>query len=295
MTFGDFQQDAAATDRAPQSVAGEHLVLLGLVTQVGQLSEIFKKRLRDEADFQYFKRQAGEQIGDLLWYTAALAKRLDLKLDDIATRLLEENRRRWIAGPTQASLFDNDRYAPPSQQLPRKFVAKFETIPGTLSPDLPQTIVTLNGKPFGDPIDDNERRANNYRFHDALHLANVVFLNWSPVVRSLTQSKRKCDPLIDRCEDGARSIQAEEEIVNYVYSVAEKHNFWVNSTTIDTSILNKIQDFLKDWEVASRTQAEWEQCILYGYKVFNELVKAQGGYLIGDIDKRSLTYQKDPP
>ena len=47
--------------------------------------------------------------------------------------------------------------------------------------------------------------ADGYRYHDIFHIANAVFLGWSPVVRALLRCKRKSQPHIDENEDGARA------------------------------------------------------------------------------------------
>ncbi len=82
----------------------------------------------------------------------------------------------------------------------------------------PDGPVTIRGKlagfqagtEVGDPLTDNTRRMDAYRFHDAIHLGFMAVLGWSPVMRALLRLKRKSSPEADECEDGARAIFAEE-------------------------------------------------------------------------------------
>lgn len=50
------------------------------------------------------------------------------------------------------------------------------------------------GLNIGDRLTDNAMEADDYRFHDVFHFANLAVLTWSPVLRSLLRLKRKSDP-----------------------------------------------------------------------------------------------------
>lgn len=52
------------------------------------------------------------------------------------------------------------------------------------------------GAELGDPLTDNTRRVDAYRFHDAIHLGFMAVLGWSPVMRALLRLKRKSSPRI---------------------------------------------------------------------------------------------------
>lgn len=66
------------------------------------------------------------------------------------------------------------------------------------------------GDQLGDPLTDNSRYADGYRYHDAIHFGFMAILGWSPNSRSLLRVKRQSDPVKDECDDGAQSIFAEE-------------------------------------------------------------------------------------
>jgi NTP pyrophosphatase (non-canonical NTP hydrolase) len=87
MTFEEFQQAARSTALYPQ----EHRVTyaaLGLVGEAGEIANKVKKTLR--GDKQLDRDILADEMGDVLWYLAALASDLDLNLDDVARRNVEK-------------------------------------------------------------------------------------------------------------------------------------------------------------------------------------------------------------
>ncbi|MFV2011810.1 MULTISPECIES: nucleoside triphosphate pyrophosphohydrolase family protein [unclassified Micromonospora] len=87
MDLDDYQRGAGRT-AAPRDKKNEllHLVL-GLVGESGEVAEKFKKWVRDcDSDESRIDRaDITKELGDVLWYVAALAAYLDLSLNDIAT------------------------------------------------------------------------------------------------------------------------------------------------------------------------------------------------------------------
>lgn len=87
MTFNDYQAAALKT----ALVRGkDHEVLervLGLVGETGEIAEKFKKLIRDhDYDISKLDREdMKKELGDVLWYIAALADYLNMSLDDIAS------------------------------------------------------------------------------------------------------------------------------------------------------------------------------------------------------------------
>ncbi len=104
MECDDYQRAALRTARdrdAPDEFM--HLVL-GLVGEAGEIAEKVKKLIRDKnGDLARLDRDdMAAELGDVLWYTAVLAKFLDLSLDDVAQRnvdkLADRQRRAVIGG-----------------------------------------------------------------------------------------------------------------------------------------------------------------------------------------------------
>ena len=77
-TFNDYQRDAMRT--APEPNLG--IFTLGLVGEAGEVAELVKKHLGHghALNVEKFKKE----LGDVLWYVAALAQSQGLSLADVA-------------------------------------------------------------------------------------------------------------------------------------------------------------------------------------------------------------------
>jgi NTP pyrophosphatase (non-canonical NTP hydrolase) len=92
MNFDEYQRRAIKTDLfggKPQPVDSHAFLaqLLGLMGEAGEISEKFKKIIRDQ-DAKLTKENKQEikkELGDLLWYISVVSTYLGLKLDDVAT------------------------------------------------------------------------------------------------------------------------------------------------------------------------------------------------------------------
>lgn len=92
MTLNDYQKEAAVTDllgngqTAPVSDPAHIAKVLGLVGEAGEVAEKYKKIIRDKkgeltnGDIQ----ELVKELGDVLWYTAMLARYLGVDFDDVA-------------------------------------------------------------------------------------------------------------------------------------------------------------------------------------------------------------------
>ena len=63
-------------------------------------------------------------------------------------------------------------------------------------------------------------------------------------------------------------------------------------TRVDWDLLRTIQRLTAsgDWEIKSRTAADWELAILTGFSVWREVVINDGGTVAGDLMARSLVF-----
>lgn len=286
MKFRTFQDAARQTDqRQGTDLADIAVHLLGMVGEAGSVATEYKKLLRDGPAHTAAKARIREELGDVLWYTATLATKLDLDLDDIARANLEKTRDRWLR--TTAEPFD-DRYLP-SEQLPR--TGTFEFIASVSDAGRPTVRVRHEGRWMGDPLTDNSHVDDGYRFHDVFHLAYAAVLGWSPVTRKLMGRKRKSDPEVDEAEDGGRAIVAEEGIALMAFAYAVGHNYLDGVTRLDFPFLNVIKDVTAPYEVGVRTAADWEQAVLIGFAAWRALRDNNGGTVILDSARRSLTFQ----
>lgn len=85
--LSDYEQAIAATDRFEDSEVTP--ILLGLFGEVGSVMSTSKKLHREKGAFTGFRRDVEEELGDTLWYVAALCRRLDVKLSDMFARVLD--------------------------------------------------------------------------------------------------------------------------------------------------------------------------------------------------------------
>jgi NTP pyrophosphatase (non-canonical NTP hydrolase) len=102
--------------------------LLGLLGEAGSVATEYKKHLRDGDAHTAWKSRMREELGDVLWYAATLASKLDLNLDDIAAANLHKTRDRWLRSDTDPF----DAHYPEQERLPLH--AQLEFVPDTDDP-----------------------------------------------------------------------------------------------------------------------------------------------------------------
>lgn len=99
MGLNDYQKAAAKT----AIYKAEHSILypaLGLAGEAGEVANKVKKMLRDGT----FDRQAiAAEIGDVLWYIAALSRDLNIDMHDLAMNNLEKLYGRKARGTLKGS------------------------------------------------------------------------------------------------------------------------------------------------------------------------------------------------
>lgn len=286
MDFPEYQRAVRDTDQTQgRELADIAVHLLGLNGEAGSVATAYKKYLRDgDADAGY-KLRLREELGDVLWYVATLADKLDLNLDEIAAANLDKTRSRWLPGSHDPL----DSAFPAGERLPRQGTYTF--VPETGPNGYPQVRIYLDGQPVGDPLTDNSSNDDGYRYHDSFHLAYTTFLGWSPVTRALLRRKRKSDPAIDEQEDGGRAIVAEEAISLMAFAYGAQHHHLHGITRLDQQLLDGITLMTSGLEVSTRTHADFETAILEGHRVYRLLVEHNGGYVDFDADGPSLTFR----
>ncbi|MGH7240438.1 MAG: nucleoside triphosphate pyrophosphohydrolase family protein [Candidatus Saccharimonadales bacterium] len=285
----EYQTEALKTDKTYEmdELKALMLPLLGLADETGSVLTEFKKHIVDGDHYRIFRSRVSEELGDILWYLANLASKEDIKLSEIAEKNLIKNRDRWGTSTTASELFDEN--CPPTQQLPRIF--EVFLIPREV--DGKKIVrVYVNGIKCGDEIDDNSYVDDGYRFHDVFHFSYVAYLGWSPVIRKLLECKRKKDPDVDRIQDGARARVIEEAISAMVFNFADDYSFFEHGGTVTNALLNNIKSLTSHLEVKRRTNKEWEKAIVSGFDIWRELMKNDGGVIMGDMKKRMLRYER---
>jgi NTP pyrophosphatase (non-canonical NTP hydrolase) len=285
----DYQHQAQATDVLASDV---YLPLLGMVGEVGSLVAEYKKRERDKVGYRAFEQTVHEELGDLLWYMAAVANRTGLDLSDVAAANLRKVRETFRSKGFPEPVTRLDADAPAEEQLPSVLTVTFVEFQ-----DLREDGVVLNkvrmvlgDQPIGDVLDDNSLDADDYRFHDVFHLAHMAVLGWSPVMRGLLGRKRRTNPDMKRVQDGGRAIAIEEGLSAFVFSVSADYDRFRTSTDIPQSVLKACRSMTAHLEVSSRGSADWALAIRAGYRMFHELTTHRGGSITADLEARTLKF-----
>ena len=107
MHLDGYQQAAKETAIYPCGAKSEGLsyVTLGLVGEAGEISNKVKKVLRDDEGIVTSDRRnaIAKELGDVLWYAAAIATELGCPLGWIAAQNLDRLAARQKAGTIQGS------------------------------------------------------------------------------------------------------------------------------------------------------------------------------------------------
>lgn len=104
MDFNQYQFRTGITAKYPQDRAVEYLVL-GLTSEAGEVAGKYKKIIRDKNGSltDDSKQDICDEIGDVLWYCAQLAKHLDTNLSAVAARNLHKLESRLQRGTISGS------------------------------------------------------------------------------------------------------------------------------------------------------------------------------------------------
>ena len=94
MRFDEYQEEAKKTAIYPDQYRVVYPAL-GLAGEAGEVAEKVKKHIRDGVlNVEELKKE----LGDVLWYLAAIASDLGLTLDDVAEANLQKLRSRQARG-----------------------------------------------------------------------------------------------------------------------------------------------------------------------------------------------------
>ena len=106
-TMDEFQKVCALRAVYPFKETGNTssicYTLLGLVGEAGEIANKYKKVLRGDVIKEDFRSLAKDELGDVMWYIAMLAKELNLSLNDIAEANVEKLRSRAVRGVLKGS------------------------------------------------------------------------------------------------------------------------------------------------------------------------------------------------
>ncbi len=289
MDLRSYQSAASKTDCFQAGGSADLMLpLLGLAGEVGELQSEYKKALRDGDAPELFRDRFAEELGDVLWYVANLATKLDFDLNQIAELNLHKSRERWgrrcgLLVPRPAF----DEGYPEDERLPRRLRVHLKPEELTGGRNVVQAYV--GSCKLGDHLTDNAYVKDGYQFHDAFHYAFAAVLGWSPITRWLLNRKRKSRPEVDEVEDGARAKAAEEGISLFVFSHAKEYNWLEGKASVSSEMLRSIKWMASGLEAAKCSTGEWGDAIIQGFAAWRVIERNHGGVLSLDLDQRKIT------
>src|SRR5438132_14179231 len=123
MELNAYQQAGQETNLLRDREQDDRLVaaMLGLASEAGSLLDVHKKIMTDQIDLQTGDEVFQRELGDLLWYVAAVATAKGYALEDIALSNLERTRGLWEeyrTPPDFSRLRHFDGSFPAGEQVP---------------------------------------------------------------------------------------------------------------------------------------------------------------------------------
>lgn len=105
MKFDDYQKQAIKLNVSSDSVLKNEILVLGIVGEAGEVADKWKKVLayHDDKFTDDDIAEIGKELGDVVWYVAALAESLGLSFGDIAAGNLEKLHSRHSRGVVKGS------------------------------------------------------------------------------------------------------------------------------------------------------------------------------------------------
>lgn len=259
-------------------------ILRSILAEIGKLAT---------GEFDQSPEKLEPILSDILRSLVTICYLQKLSIDNVLRENISKITGRWPKGtPIHLALFD-EQY-PPYEQFPRKLTFQFRECKIR---DAEYCYLSLNGVNIGGRLTDNSHEDDGYRFHDVFHMAYLVHLGWSPVLRALLKLKRKSDPQIDENEDSARAIIIEEGIATWIFNHAKEASYFKGMEVgkLSYSLLKQIRDLVSGYEVEQCPPWQWERAILDGFSVFNELKCHKEGFVTLDLIARTLSYSEENP
>lgn len=296
MDFQEYVDRASATDNLGSDEEAIRIGLFGIAGEAGSVVSEAKKWFRDGGPLPGLRDRVGEELGDLLWYIALLARRLDIDLAAVAQENIDKTDSLWSTSLPPVPQYDDHPHE--RQKLLRRMRVRFEEdrsgqIPVVRMVPEEQLAerITLERErkgtvQLGDVLNDNADVDDGYRYHDIIHLAHATVLGWSPVLRALMGAKRKDVGDLDRVQDGARAIAIEEGLAAFVFNYMEPFDFAPDA--IGWDLFKHVRRTVRGLEVASQPVAAWRSAYAQAFEIFPRLRDDRGGVVECDLDAREL-------
>lgn len=118
--LSEYEDAVAPTDRFPDAEVTP--ILLGLFGEVGSVMSTSKKLHREKSAFAGYMRDVEEELGDTLWYVAALCRRLKVGLSDLFSEVLDGS------GYTISVVANGDPHGPVAKVISTADLAPLDSI-----------------------------------------------------------------------------------------------------------------------------------------------------------------------
>jgi NTP pyrophosphatase (non-canonical NTP hydrolase) len=217
------------------------------------------------------------------WYLRALSA-AQVAFAEVVRKNIAKTSSRFL-DPDYARLPTFDHEFPEAEQLPKHFEITIN------QRSTGRSYMQWNGVYIGDPLSDNIRDPDGFRFHDVFHFAHAAILHWSPTFRALIKHKRKSAPKVDEAQDGGRAIVVEEGLTAWIFARSKELNYFDGQTTVSFDLLKTVQHFVAGYEVEACPLRLWEIAILKGYEVFRQVYRNNGGIIVADRPSRTIEYR----
>ena len=129
MDLREYQSRARATSQQPRGGPHDAIApMLGLAAETGSILDIYKEYLRDRIDLEANGEFLREELGDLLWYTAAVATACGLDLEDVAAANLKRTSDLYPATSAEDRFMEIptlDAGFPEHERIPRRLAVEF--------------------------------------------------------------------------------------------------------------------------------------------------------------------------
>lgn len=102
MDFKEYQARAEATAIYPSKFSLLYPAL-GLAGEAGEVCEKIKKIIRDDKNIVDERKEIARELGDVLWYIAALSRDIGYTLEGVADLNIEKLESRQARGKLQGS------------------------------------------------------------------------------------------------------------------------------------------------------------------------------------------------
>lgn len=319
MDLREFQRLAAETNQLRHDEGQPTAApILGLAGEAGAILALHKTYLREGVDAAAYREVLAEELGDLLWYAAAVATATGLDLADVAAANLRRVRDLYPTAADReqlAALPVLDAAYPAGERFPRRLVVELKgrrepdgrvfTVMRLASaqpnpfPDGPratdggQVIGFQVGAQLGDSLAENPDNADEYRFHDAIHFGFLAVLGWSPAMRALLRLRRRSDPATLEYEDGPRAVFVEEGLAAVLSRLARRRAGFLTEAAVTGDVVDVVRATVADFEVKAMPGWVWRRAICHGFRALRELDRHGGGYLVANLDTRTLSYTTD--